>query len=163
MIKCNSIECNSIESIEHNSMDTSNLNNQQFRLNKISEIEDYFIAGIKERELMSKKLSEYICFFDYFDKSLIVFSVTSGSVSIASFTTVIGIPVGIASASLSLAFSLCAELVKKILKATRNKKKKYNKTVDLFKYKTMLSYCLKCKKILKVLIRKFLQLVMVKQ
>ena len=48
-IECNSIECNSIESIEHNSIDTSNLNNQQFRLNKISEIEGYFIAEMKER------------------------------------------------------------------------------------------------------------------
>ena len=62
-IECNSIACNSIESIEHNSIDTSNLNNQQFRLNKISEIEDYFIAKIKERELMSKNLSKYISFF----------------------------------------------------------------------------------------------------
>ena len=56
MVEINSIECNSIESIEHNSVDTSNLNNQQFRLNKISEIEDYFITEIKEGELMSKKL-----------------------------------------------------------------------------------------------------------
>ena len=109
MVECNSIECNSIESksiesIEHNSINTSNLNNQQFRLNKISEIEDYFITEIKERELMSKKLKKYVSFFDYFDKSLIVLSVTSGSMSIASFSTVIGIPIGIASASLSLAF-----------------------------------------------------------
>ena len=58
MVESNSIECSSIESIEHSSIDTSNLNNQQFRLNKISEIEDYFIAEIKERELMSKKLSK---------------------------------------------------------------------------------------------------------
>ena len=50
------IESDSIESIEHNSVDTSNLNNQQFRLNKISKIEDHFITEIKERELMSKKL-----------------------------------------------------------------------------------------------------------
>ena len=62
-------ECNSIESIEHNSIDTSNLSNQQFRLNKISEIEDYFITKIKERELMSKKPSKHISFFDYFNKS----------------------------------------------------------------------------------------------
>ena len=61
------VESNSIESIQHNSIDTSNLNNQQFRLNKISEIEDYFNAEIKEKELMSKKLSKYISFFDYFD------------------------------------------------------------------------------------------------
>ena len=84
MVECNSIECNSIESMKHNSIDTSsNLNNQQFRLNKISEIEDYFITELKERELMSRKLCKYISFFDYFDKSLIVLSVTSGSVYIA--------------------------------------------------------------------------------
>ena len=77
-IESNSTECNSIESTEHNSVDTSNLNNQQFRLNKISGIEDYFIAEIKERGLMSKKLSKYISFFDYFDKSLICLSVTRG-------------------------------------------------------------------------------------
>ena len=117
------VEINSIESIEHNFIDTSNPNNQQFRLNKISEIENYFIAEIKERELMSKKLSKYLSFFDYFDKSLIVLSVTSGGISIGSFARVIGAPIGITSATLSLAFSLCTRLVKKLLKATRNKKK----------------------------------------
>ena len=55
MVACNSIECNSIVSIKHNSIDTSsNLNNQQFMLNKISEIGDYFIRELKEKELMSK-------------------------------------------------------------------------------------------------------------
>ena len=63
MVEINSSECNFIESIEHNSIDTSNLNNQQFRLNKIGEIEDYFIAEIKETKLMSKKLRKYISFF----------------------------------------------------------------------------------------------------
>ena len=121
----------SIKSIKHNSVDKSNLNNKQFRLNKISEIEEYFIAEIKERELMSKKLSKYICFFNYFDKSLIVLSVVSGGSSIASFATVIGAPIGIKSASLNIAFSLCTGLVKKLLKATRNKKKKHNKIVML--------------------------------
>ena len=41
-----SIECN----------EASNLDKQQFRLNKINEIKDYFIVEIKERELMSKRL-----------------------------------------------------------------------------------------------------------
>ena len=111
------------ESIEYNSIETSNLNNQQFRLNKINKIKDYFIAEIKERELMSKRLSKYIASFDYFDKSLIVLSPASRSISIASFATVIGIPVGIASVSLSLTFLLSTGLVKKLLKTTRNKKR----------------------------------------
>ena len=100
-----------------------------------NKIEDYFIAEIKERELMSKKRSKYISFFDYFDKSLIVLSVTSGGVSIASFATAIGASIGITSASLSLAFSLCTGLVTKLLKATINKKKKHNKIVMLARSK----------------------------
>ena len=77
---------------------------QHFRLNKINEIKDSFVAEIKERELMSKRLSKYIACCDYFDKSLIVLLATSGSISIASFATVIGTPIGIASAGLSLTF-----------------------------------------------------------
>ena len=55
MVEINPIECNSVESTEHNSIDTSNLN-------KISEIEDYFVTEIKGRQLMSKKLSKYSFF-----------------------------------------------------------------------------------------------------
>ena len=145
MVECSSIECNSIESnfveynsielIEHNSVDPSNLNNQQFRLNKISEIQYYFIVEIKETELMSKKLNKYVSSLDYFDKTLIVLSVTSGAVSIASFGTTIRIPIRITSASLSLAFSLCTGLVKMFLKAKINKKKKYNEIVMLARSK----------------------------
>ena len=98
-------------------------NEQQFRLNKINEIKDYFVAEIKERELMSKRLSKYIVSFDYFDKSLIVLSVTASGISIASFVTVIGAPVGIVSASFSLAFSISTGIMKQLLKTTRNKKK----------------------------------------
>ena len=100
---------------------------QQFRLNKINEIKDCFIAEVRERELMSKNLSKYIASLDYFDKSLIVLSVATGSVSIASFATVIGAPMGIMSASCSLTFSITTRFVKKFLKTIRNKKKKHNK------------------------------------
>ena len=95
---------------------------QQFMLNKINKIKDYFVAEIKERELMSKRLSKYIAFSDYFDKSLSFLSVTTGNISIASLATVIGAPVGMASASFSLAFSISTGIVKKLLKTTRNKK-----------------------------------------
>ena len=66
---------------------------------------------------------------------MICLSVTRGGISIASFATVIGMPVGITSASLSLAFSLCTGLVKKLLKVTRNKKKKHNEIVMLARSK----------------------------
>ena len=99
------------EFIEDNSIETRNLNDQQqFRLNKINEIKYYFIVEIKERKLMNKRLSKCIFSLDYLDKSLIALSATSGSVSTASFATIIGIRVGIVSASLSLTFSLSAGL-----------------------------------------------------
>ena len=80
---------------------------------------------------MSMRLSKYISSFDYFDKSLIVLSVTSGSISIASFETITGDPERIPSASFSLSFSISTAIVKKLLKTTRNKKKKHNKIIML--------------------------------
>ena len=85
--------------------------------------------------LIGKRLSKCIASFDYFDKPLIVLSITTSSISIASFATVIGAPVGIASASFSLAFSICRGIIKKLLKTTRNKKKKHNKIVMLARSK----------------------------
>ena len=107
MTECSSAECNSHET--HNiypNLGVSLSDQHQFRLNKISKIKDYFVVEIKERELMSKRLSKYIASFEYFDKSLIVLSVTTGSISIASFATVIGAPVGIVSARFGLSFSI---------------------------------------------------------
>ena len=127
------VECNSHET--HNIY--PNLNDQQQSgLNKFNEIKDYFVAEIKERELMSKRLSKYIASFDYFDKSLIVLSVTTGSISIASFATAIGAPVAIIRSSFSLGFSISVGIIKKLLKTTRNKKAKHNKVVMLARSKS---------------------------
>ena len=103
-------------------------NEQQFRLNKINEIKDYFLAKIRERELISKNISKYIASLDYFVKSLNVLSILSGSISIASFATVIGAPAGIIGANCSLTFSITLRFVKKFLKTIGHKKKKHNKT-----------------------------------
>ena len=117
-------------------LSTNTSNDQQFRLNKINEIKDHFIAEIKERELVNKGLSKYIASFDYFDKSLIDLSPATGSISIASFATVIVAPAGMKSASFSLAFSITTGFVKRFLKTTRNKmKKKHNKIVMLARSK----------------------------
>ena len=84
---------------------------------------------------MSKEFSKYIASFNHFEKSLIVLSVTTGSISIASFATVIGAPVGIVDASFSLAFSISTGTIKKLLKTTRNKNKKRIKIVTLARNK----------------------------
>ena len=111
-------ESNSIEAI-----DKTNLTNQvKFRLDEISKIENYFIEEINQRKSCSKKLSKYVAVFNYIDQALIVLSATSGGVSITLFTSIVRAPVGIASASLTLLFSLTTGMVKKLLNITRNKK-----------------------------------------
>ena len=87
---------------------------QQFRLNKTNKIKDYLVAEIKKRELMSKR---------------------TVSIYIASFAIVIGAPVGMESTSFSLSFSISTGIIKKLLKATRNNKKKRNKIVILARSK----------------------------
>ena len=111
-------------------LNTNISNEQQFRLNKINEIKDYFLAEIRERELISKNISKYIASLNCFDKSLNVLSILSGSISIASFATVIGVPATIIGASCGFTFLITSGFVKKFLK-TRNKKKKHNKIVML--------------------------------
>ena len=71
------------------------------------------------------------CCFDYFDKALIVLPAASGGISIISFASVVGVPVGIANASFRIVFSLTTGIIKKLLSITRNKKKKHNKIVML--------------------------------
>ena len=95
-------ESNSIKVI-----DKTNLSEQtKFRLSEIIRIENYFHQEINQRKLRIKKLSICVTTFDYIDKVLIVLSATSSGVSIISFTSIVGAPVGIASASLTLIFSL---------------------------------------------------------
>ena len=107
----------------------------KFRLDEISKIENYFIEEINQRKSCSKKLSKYVSVFDYVDQALIVLSATIGGVSIISFISIIGAPVGIASASLTFFFSLTTGIVKKLLNITRNKKKNHYKILMLTKSK----------------------------
>ena len=93
---------------KHNSIsiiDTTDLCEQtNFRLDETSKTEDYFIEEINKKKSCCKKLSKYITIFDYIDKILIVLSAATEGISIISFTSVIGAPDGIASASFTFIF-----------------------------------------------------------
>ena len=122
---------NSIEAI-----DRTDLSEQtKFRLDEISKIENYFHEEINQRKSCSKKLSKYVAAFDYIDKILTVLSAATGGVSICSFTSVVGAPVGTASSSFTLIFSLRTGIVKKLLSITRKKKKKHDKILMVPKSK----------------------------
>ena len=77
---------------------------------------------MKEKQLVKDLMSKCIVAFDYFDNAVIVLSAVIGGVSIASCAGVIGMFVGIASASVSFAFSLTTGIMKKLLKTTQNEK-----------------------------------------
>ena len=131
MNKCNFIEYNSIEAIGK-----TNLSEQtKFRIDEIRKIENYFIEENNQKKTCNKKLSKYVTAFDCIEKILIVLNATRSGVSIISFTSIVGASVGIASASLTLIFSLTTGIIKKLLNITRNKKKKHDKILMLAKSK----------------------------
>ena len=128
-------DCNSVETLT-NTHPNLNLSDQtKFRLNETNKIKDYFSSEIQEKKIMSKRLSKCITAFDYIDKTLIILSATRGGISTISFTSVIGIPAGLASAFFTLIFSLTTGIIKKLVKVTRKKKEKHNKIVMLAKSK----------------------------
>ena len=131
MNESSSIECNSLEAIDKTILSEQT----KFRLSEIIGIESYFYQEINQRKSCSKELSKYVTAFHYIDKILMVLSAASSGVSIISFTSIVGTPVGIAHASPTLAFSLTTGIVKKLLNITRNKKKKHDKILMLAKSK----------------------------
>ena len=124
------------ENISIKAIDKTNVTEQtKFRLSEIIWSENYFYQQINQIKSYSKKLNKYLTAFDYIDKVLIVLSATTSVVSIISFTSIVRAPVGIASASFTLIFSLTTGIVKKLLNITRNKKKKHDKILMLAKSK----------------------------
>ena len=107
----------------------------KLRLDEINRIKDYLDSEIKERKDIVKKISKYIVAFDYADKVFITLSASFGTLSIVSHATVVGMPVGIAGASLTVTFTVTTGVVKKILNIMRKKKKKHNKIITLARNK----------------------------
>ena len=107
----------------------------KYRLDEINKIRDYFNNEIKERKDIIKKLNKYLVSFDYLDKIFISLSASFGTLSIASYASVIGIPAGITGASLTLVFTIGTGISKSLLKLTKKRKKKQNKIIVLAKNK----------------------------
>ena len=107
----------------------------KYRLNEINKIKDYFNNEITDRKNIIKKLNKYIVSFDYLDKIFIALSASFGTLSIASHATVVGIPVGIAGASLTLIFTISTGVNKSLLRVTKKRKKKHNKIIAVAKSK----------------------------
>ena len=101
----------------------------KYRLDEINKIRDYFDNEIKVRKDIIKKLNKYLVSFDYLDKIFITLSASFGTLSIASYGSVVGIPAGITGASLTLVFTVGTGTSKSLLKLTKKRKKKHNKII----------------------------------
>ena len=124
----------------------------KYRLDEINKIKEYFDNEIKERKDIIKKLNKYLVSFDYLDKIFITLSTSFGTLSIASYTAVVGMPVGIAGSSLTLIFTIGTGINKSLLRVTKKRKKKHNTIIALAKSKlnmiaTLLSSALNDSKI----------------
>ena len=100
-------ECGSIEAIHKTILSEQ----AKFRLSEIIGIENYFYQKISQKISCSKKSNKYVAAFDYIDKDLIALSATSSGVTIIPFTSIVGAPVGRASESLTLFFSLTTGII----------------------------------------------------
>ena len=107
----------------------------KYRLDEINKIKEFFDNEIKERKDIIKKLNKYLVSFDYLDKIFITLSASFGTLSIASYAAVVGMPVGIAGCSLTLIFTIGMGINKSLLKVTKKGKRKHNKIIALAKSK----------------------------
>ena len=110
-------------------------NVNKYRLDEINKIKDYVNNEIKERKDIIKKLNKYLVSFDYLDKIFIALSASFGTLSIASYASVVGTPAVIAGSSLTLIFTIGTGISKSLLNVTKKRKKKHSKIIVLAKNK----------------------------
>ena len=110
-------------------------NVNKYRLDEINKIKDYFNNEIKERKDTIKKLNKYLVSFDSLDKIFIALSASFGTLSIASYASIVGAPAGIAGSSLILILTVGTGISKSLLTVTNKRKKKHNKIIALAKNK----------------------------
>ena len=116
-----------------NNLELTDVN--KYRLDEIDKMRDYFNNEINKKKDIIKKLNKYIVGFDYLDKIFIALSASFSTLRIASYATVIGLPVGIAGSSLTSIFTVSTGINKSLLKVTKKRKKKHNKIIALAKSK----------------------------
>ena len=126
---------NNIIELKDTAKPSSSERANNYGLDEINKIRDYFNNEIKERKDIIKKLNKYLVSFHYLDKIFIALSASFGTLSIASYASVVGIPAGIAGSSLTLIFTRGTGISKSLLKVTKKRKKKHNKIIALAKYK----------------------------
>ena len=96
---------------------------------------DKTIEEINWNELMSKKYKTLCATLNYIENFLILASTVTRCVSISSFASVVGIPIGITSSAIGLKICAITARIKKYKSIIKEKKKKHVKIALLAKSK----------------------------
>ena len=99
---------------------------QTYCLNKLSEIEAYFLNEIEVRGKIAKKMKRFNTVTGIVDTGLITSTVITGGISIAALASGVGLPVGIALGGISLILSLATAITRKSFKIFTVKQEKHD-------------------------------------
>ena len=98
---------------------------QEFELRSIDETRNYFLEEIKQNELMSKNHKKVCTTLNYIENFLILASTITGCISISTFASLLGIPIGITSSEIVLITAGIKKYKSIIKKRKRNMIKQY--------------------------------------
>ena len=104
---------------------------QTYRLKELTETESYLLDEIEVRERIAKKMKRFNTITGIVYTGLIAPTVITGGISIATFASGIGLPVGIALGGTSLILSLATVITRKYFKIFTVKQEKHN-SIQLF-------------------------------
>ena len=99
---------------------------QTYRLEKLTEIEAFFLDEIEVRERIAKKMKRFNTITGIVDTGLITSTVITGGISIAAFASGVGLPVGIALSGTNLLVSLATVITRKSFKTFTLKQEKHD-------------------------------------
>ena len=108
---------------------------QEFRSKNIDETRSYFLEEIKQTKLMSKKHKNFCTTLNYIEHFLISTSTITGCISVSTFASSIGIPIGVASSAIGLKICAITAGIKKYKSIIKKEKKNHHKIVLLAKSK----------------------------
>ena len=92
----------------------------------MTEIEAYLVDEIDARERIAKKMERFNTITGIVDTGLITSTVITGGISIATFASGIGLPVGIALSGTSFLLSLATVIARKSFKTFTVKQEKHD-------------------------------------
>ena len=99
---------------------------QIYHLNKLSEIETYFLDEFDARERIAKKMKRCNTITGIVETRLITSTVITGGISIAALASGVGLPVGITLSGTSLLLSLATVITRKSFKIFTVKQEKHD-------------------------------------